>query len=161
MKKPVLESLSNNAAGLQACNFIKKRLLHRCFPVKYMEFLRTPIFKTSVIHCFCNVPFWFALQNQLSGVYISWTVILNGLTPSPQSLWKAKVKYRNQSTFFVLAHFRPMFLFYNPLKHQKTIGFMLFAGGIWWENWPGMREATLKTSKNVTKTFCEVRNDWA
>ena len=45
MKKPVLESLSNNAAGLQACNFIKKRLLHRCFPVKYMEFLRTPILK--------------------------------------------------------------------------------------------------------------------
>ena len=29
----------------QACNFIKKRLQHRCFPVKLAKFLRTPFFK--------------------------------------------------------------------------------------------------------------------
>ena len=29
----VLESLFNKAAGHKACNFIKKRLQHRCFPV--------------------------------------------------------------------------------------------------------------------------------
>ena len=33
-KTPVLESL-------QACNFIKKRLYHRCFPVKFVKFWRT------------------------------------------------------------------------------------------------------------------------
>ena len=27
-----------------ACNFIKKRLQHRCFPVKFANFLRTPFF---------------------------------------------------------------------------------------------------------------------
>ena len=27
----------------QACNFIKKRLQHRCFPAKFAKFLRTPI----------------------------------------------------------------------------------------------------------------------
>ena len=39
-KTPVLESLFN-----EACNFIKKRLQQRCFPVKFAEFLRTTIFK--------------------------------------------------------------------------------------------------------------------
>ena len=37
----MLESLSNNVAGVQACNFIKNILLH-CFP---MKFLRAPILK--------------------------------------------------------------------------------------------------------------------
>ena len=32
-KIAVLESLFNNAAGLTACNFIKKRLQHRCYTV--------------------------------------------------------------------------------------------------------------------------------
>ena len=30
---------------LQACNFIKKRLQHRCFPVNIAEFTRTPTLK--------------------------------------------------------------------------------------------------------------------
>ena len=30
---------------LQVCNFIKKRLQHRCFPVKLAKFLKTPFFK--------------------------------------------------------------------------------------------------------------------
>ena len=45
MKTPVLESLLNKAAGVQACNFIKKRLQHGCFPVKFAKFLRAPILK--------------------------------------------------------------------------------------------------------------------
>ena len=31
----------NKVSGLEACNFIKKRLQHRCFPVNFVEFLRT------------------------------------------------------------------------------------------------------------------------
>ena len=42
-KTPVLESL-NNVADLQANNFIKKRLQHRCFPVNVAKFLRTAFF---------------------------------------------------------------------------------------------------------------------
>ena len=41
----MLESLFNNVAGLQACNFIKKILQNRCFPMKFAKFLRTPILK--------------------------------------------------------------------------------------------------------------------
>ena len=39
---PVLESLFNKAAGLKTCNFLKKRLQHRCFSVKFAEYLRRP-----------------------------------------------------------------------------------------------------------------------
>ena len=36
----MLESLS----GLKTCNFIQKRLQHRCFPVNIAEFLRIAVF---------------------------------------------------------------------------------------------------------------------
>ena len=40
----MLESLSNKVEGLQACNFIKKKLQHRCFPEKFTQFLKTLLF---------------------------------------------------------------------------------------------------------------------
>ena len=43
--KPVSESLFNEVAGLRIYSFIKKRLQHRCFPVKLKKFLRTSILK--------------------------------------------------------------------------------------------------------------------
>ena len=42
---PALESLLNKVACTQGCNFIEKRLQHRCFPMKFMKFFRTPILK--------------------------------------------------------------------------------------------------------------------
>ena len=43
VKKGVLKSFENSAILqlLEACNFIKKRLWHRCFPVNFAIFLRT------------------------------------------------------------------------------------------------------------------------
>ena len=41
MKTLVLESLLNRIAGLKACNFVKKKLKHSCFPVNIGKFLRT------------------------------------------------------------------------------------------------------------------------
>ena len=37
-------SFLNKGAGLrpEACNFVKKETLHRCFPVNFVKFLRTP-----------------------------------------------------------------------------------------------------------------------
>ena len=65
----MLESLFNKVAGLRACNFIKKRLQHRCFPVKFANLLRTLILKnicerphldTIIFHRFnCENPFRF------------------------------------------------------------------------------------------------------
>ena len=36
--KPVLGPLFNKVAGLNACNFIKKRLQHSCLPVNIAKF---------------------------------------------------------------------------------------------------------------------------
>ena len=59
MKIPVLESLRNKVAGLPARNLIKKRLQHRCFPVKFptfTKFLRATILKNIcerlLLYCF-------------------------------------------------------------------------------------------------------------
>ena len=41
-KPPMLESLFTKVAGPQACNFIKKRIEHRYFTVKFAKFLRAP-----------------------------------------------------------------------------------------------------------------------
>ena len=38
----------NKYTGLKACNFIKKRLQHKFFPVKLAKFLRTPFFTEHV-----------------------------------------------------------------------------------------------------------------
>ena len=54
-KAPVLESLFNKATSLQACNFIKKRLQLRCFPVTFAKFLRTLFLLNTSSDCFCNV----------------------------------------------------------------------------------------------------------
>ena len=40
-KTSVLDSLFYKFAGLQACNFIKKRFQRRCFPVNIAKFFRT------------------------------------------------------------------------------------------------------------------------
>ena len=43
-KTPVLESPFTKVPELQACNSIKMTLQHKCYTVKYGEFLRTPFF---------------------------------------------------------------------------------------------------------------------
>ena len=53
------QSLFKKVAGLQACqtcNFIKKRLQHRCFPMKLAKFLRTPILKNICKRLFLQKP---------------------------------------------------------------------------------------------------------
>ena len=41
---PVLESLFHKDAGVQVCNFIEKRLQHRCFLLNITKFLRAAYF---------------------------------------------------------------------------------------------------------------------
>ena len=44
--KPLHQSLCfNKNAGLRLAILLKKELWHRCFPVNFAKFLRTPIFK--------------------------------------------------------------------------------------------------------------------
>ena len=39
------ESLFYKVAGLKTCNFIKKRIQHRCFPVKFAKYFKNTCFE--------------------------------------------------------------------------------------------------------------------
>ena len=56
----MLEFLYNEVAGLQVCNFIKKRLQHRCFSVKFAKSLRPSFLQYTSGGCF-----WKYLMNSL------------------------------------------------------------------------------------------------
>ena len=45
--------LLNKVAGLMPVTLLKKRLCHRCFPVNFTKFLRTPFYRTPLGDCFC------------------------------------------------------------------------------------------------------------
>ena len=62
----MLEILFNKVAGLQACNFIKKRLQHRCFSVKFAKSLRASFLQNTSGDCF-----WKYLMNSLFIAYES------------------------------------------------------------------------------------------
>ena len=42
----MLESLFNEVLGLKDCNFIKKRLKYKCFPVNIAKFIKNSFFYT-------------------------------------------------------------------------------------------------------------------
>ena len=46
-QRRLLHPLKTSENLLRACNITKNRLQHRCFPVKFAKFLRTPIFKNT------------------------------------------------------------------------------------------------------------------
>ena len=56
----MLEFLFNKVAGLQACNFIKKRFQHRCFSVKFAKSLGESFLQYTSGGCF-----WKYLMNSL------------------------------------------------------------------------------------------------
>ena len=53
----MLESVFNKVAGLQAYNFVKKRLQHRCYLVKFAKFLRTLFFTEHLFTVTASVCF--------------------------------------------------------------------------------------------------------
>ena len=44
----------NNVAGLRPATLSKKRIWHKCFPVNFAKFLRTPFSRTPPDDCFCK-----------------------------------------------------------------------------------------------------------
>ena len=55
-KAPVLEYYFNEVAGLQACNFTKKRLQHRYFPVNKTP-IKNTFFTNTFGGCFCTLRY--------------------------------------------------------------------------------------------------------
>ena len=50
----MLDSLFNKVKGLKTCKFIKKRLQHRCFPVKSAKILRQLLLRNISGGCFLD-----------------------------------------------------------------------------------------------------------
>ena len=86
----MLESLFNNVAGVQACSFIKKILLHRCFPMKFAKFLITPILENicerllllvSPQNTITNIGGKFGLEETSTGcsvsIFLNVTILFN------------------------------------------------------------------------------------
>ena len=74
-KKNILKKFANfTGKHLQVCNFVKKRLQHRNFPVSFKKFLRTPILKNIyqllLLYCTrttrCYLPVLLFIQYLLS-----------------------------------------------------------------------------------------------
>ena len=66
-KPPVLESLFNKVASLQASNFTKKRLQHSYFYVNIAKFLRTPILKKNFAKFTEKHLYWSLFSNKVEG----------------------------------------------------------------------------------------------
>ena len=101
MKTPALESLLNKVTSPQACNFTKKRLQHRCFPVNLAKFLWTPILKSVL----CNkillekIRAVFDLNVKKTGwKKIRFQLVLNkNFCPAPRPLIHRRFMYRQRT----------------------------------------------------------------
>ena len=75
------------------------------------------------------ISIFLLLINVIVIKYVTETLIL--------SPWVEMCDIQVSISYFgqILTHFRPMFHFYTPWKHQKTGGFLMFSGGIEMEHW--------------------------
>ena len=81
---PVLESLFGNFGGPQPCNFFKKRLQHRSFPVKFAKFLEHLFWRTSGKDCFSITFFQFCSECE--------SIIFDVVCWASVHLWKNNTK---------------------------------------------------------------------
>ena len=77
-KAPVLESLFYKVASLQACNVTKNRLLHKCFPVKFEKFWKTPILKNiwtnASVYCYF-ILYLFLQSSTVHVLHFYWEIL--------------------------------------------------------------------------------------
>ena len=66
--KHLCRSLFNKVAGLQTCNFNKKRLQYRCFPVNFAKFLGTPILKNIYERLLLHLKYYTPANNTVKVV---------------------------------------------------------------------------------------------
>ena len=112
----------NNCDGVsfkksRSCNFTKKRLQHRCFPVNIAIFLKLPILKNickwqlsivSMVHCYIGIKFQdldcMTLSNfrvQIPGLVLCFQVDIYHPEPGPNLHSKTKYKYHWWLSFYV------------------------------------------------------------
>ena len=99
-KTPVFESLFNKVVGLQACNFLEKRLQQRYFPEKYAKFLRTPILKNICKRLLLNVENFKQLSKENAAKLFKDFKIKNATTDKYSFIYVLYYKEIISSLFF-------------------------------------------------------------
>ena len=114
-KTSVLVPLFNKVAGLKTCKFIKNRLQHRCFSVKFTKFMKSG---TSL---FRNFHSWITLVQSVVSFYKSrytitklrqWNLyicsnspVLNGQLPSSRFFLKSSILKLSWLKFKIFVNF--------------------------------------------------------
>ena len=109
-KTPAFESLFNDAAGLKACNLIKRRLEHRRFPVNIVKFLRTVFFIEDLR--------WLLLRcDNICDISIIWKIVANSKTMYICKFLQVPIltqsQYQNAKQF-------PITLWYKESRHLSS-----------------------------------------
>ena len=112
--KHLCQSLFLIKLQASACNFIKKRLWHRCFHVNFVKFIRTPFYRTLVVAASSFFKFWFS-TNKISW----WKEILMKL--SEKAIFKTWFSWRKKPN--EKANEKPNDVWSRLLKLRKTIAF--------------------------------------
>ena len=101
-KTPVLESLFNKVARLKTCQFIKRRLKHNCFPMKFATFLRTPIFekhlRTTAFGGWKGISYWITNWWERTPKRLLITGLINELRNRRYSWVVAEIFQENKKT---------------------------------------------------------------
>ena len=103
-------SFFNKVASLRSTTLLKKRLWHRCFPVNFVRFLRTPFFiehlRWLLLHMFWDSDFLVKFIPWVLRTYVS-SVSVNSTCETKKWRWQnQKSKIENQTS--------------NGLTHRTT-----------------------------------------
>ena len=83
--KRLCQSLFFNKVG------VEKRHLHRCFPVNFPKFLRTPLLKNTSGGCFWHFQTWCYEKEQNKNYSANLTTIKCGLNENKIDQWQGKL----------------------------------------------------------------------
>ena len=119
--------LVSSRSSHQRCSLtlLKKKLWHRCFSVNFAKFLRKPFIQDTSGRLLLLLGILWTVQN-------NWLVFQDTREKFIQILHSTNELVLEKS----LTHFRHMFYFNAPWKHQKISGFLFFPGGIKKEHSP-------------------------
>ena len=133
----MLEFLFNKVADLQTCNFIKQRLQHRYFSVKFAKSLRASFLQNA-----CDCCFWKYLMNSLFIAQCEWWIV---------SLCGT---YWLSSAYFILLRVFNFFLFLSLFLFFCKFYYLLRYWGKVANTWNKALELFLDSSVEFRRVSC-------
>ena len=113
-KTTALVFLFNKAEGPQPCNFIEKRLQHKCFPVKFVKFFRASFSTVHLEYVLFKISSDKNLFKDLLAISCTSKSLITCYIHNDKPIWKC----------IHLPKFAPIDRFYNDLEQ---ISFLLIS----------------------------------